>query len=71
MHCKDHDDLIHDDDAYDNASDENGVIKKFEERLAEQRKAKRKTALVDFHDMPKPTEAYCAPRRHCLNRKRF
>ncbi|KAH0730916.1 hypothetical protein KY289_002104 [Solanum tuberosum] len=39
--------------------------RKYEERLAEQRKAKRKTIMVDFHDMPKPAKDPRAPKRHC------
>ncbi|KAK4738288.1 hypothetical protein R3W88_001985 [Solanum pinnatisectum] len=42
---------------------------KYEKRLAEQRKAKRKTIMVDFHDMPKPAKDPRAPKRHCWNRK--
>ncbi|WMV10860.1 hypothetical protein MTR67_004245 [Solanum verrucosum] len=42
---------------------------KYEKRLAEQRKAKRKTIMVNFHDMPKSAKDPRAPKRHCWNRK--
>ncbi|CAN4110498.1 unnamed protein product [Withania somnifera] len=45
--------------------------RKFEERFAEQRKAKRRIITVDFHNMPKPANDSRAPKRHCWNRRRF
>ncbi|KAK4721504.1 hypothetical protein R3W88_011737 [Solanum pinnatisectum] len=45
--------------------------RKFEEKWAEQRKFKRKTVMVDFHDVPKSSKDSRAPRRHYWNRKRF
>ncbi|KAG5627432.1 hypothetical protein H5410_012650 [Solanum commersonii] len=40
--------------------------RKFEERLAEQREAKRRIIMVDFHDMPKlANDDSRAPRRRC------
>ncbi|OIT29792.1 hypothetical protein A4A49_16419 [Nicotiana attenuata] len=44
--------------------------RKYEDRLAEQNKAKRRTIMVDFHEMPKPANDPCAPKR-CWNRRRF
>ncbi|CAN4080663.1 unnamed protein product [Withania somnifera] len=43
--------------------------RKFEERFEEQREAKRRIVMVDFHDMPKPPNDSRAPRRHCWNRR--
>lgn len=34
--------------------------RKFEERVTEQNKAKRRAVMVDFHDMPKPAKDPCA-----------
>lgn len=45
--------------------------RKFEERLAEQRKAKRRTVMVDFNDMPKPADDSRAPKKHYWDRKKF
>ncbi|KAK6804134.1 hypothetical protein RDI58_001918 [Solanum bulbocastanum] len=44
--------------------------RKFEQRLADQRDAKRRIVLVDFHQMPKAANDPPAPKR-CWNRKRF
>uniref|UniRef100_M1CD87 Uncharacterized protein n=1 Tax=Solanum tuberosum TaxID=4113 RepID=M1CD87_SOLTU len=44
--------------------------RKFEERLADQREAKRRIVVVDFHQMPKSANDPPAPKR-CWNRKRF
>ncbi|MCD7447458.1 hypothetical protein HAX54_029724 [Datura stramonium] len=44
--------------------------RKFEERLAEQREAKRRIVMVDFRDMPKPVNDPRAP-RCCWDRRRF
>ncbi|KAH0730950.1 hypothetical protein KY289_002138 [Solanum tuberosum] len=44
--------------------------RKFEQRLADQREAKRRIVLVDFHQMPKAANDPPAPKR-CWNRKRF
>ncbi|KAK4372192.1 hypothetical protein RND71_007576 [Anisodus tanguticus] len=44
--------------------------RKFEERLTEQREAKRRIIMVDFHDMPKPANDPRAPIR-CWDRRRF
>lgn len=41
---------------------------KFEERLVDQRKAKRNTVMVDFHDMPKTVEDSRAPRKYWWSR---
>lgn len=43
--------------------------RKFEERLADQREAKRRIVVVDFHQMPKAANDPPAPKR-CWNRKR-
>ncbi|KAH0765512.1 hypothetical protein KY285_001383 [Solanum tuberosum] len=43
--------------------------RKFEERLAEQKTAKRRIVLVDYHDMPKLANDPPAT-RHCWNRNR-
>ncbi|WMV10859.1 hypothetical protein MTR67_004244 [Solanum verrucosum] len=46
--------------------------RKFEERLAEQREAKRRIIMVDSHDMPKlANDDSHAPKRRCWGRKRF
>ncbi|WMV10910.1 hypothetical protein MTR67_004295 [Solanum verrucosum] len=45
--------------------------RKLKERLAEQRKIKRRTVMVDFQDMPKPVNDSRAPRRHCWDRNKF
>ncbi|KAK6804115.1 hypothetical protein RDI58_001899 [Solanum bulbocastanum] len=44
--------------------------RKFEQRLADQREAKRRIVVVDFHQMPKSANDPPAPKR-CWNRKRF
>ncbi|KAK4738319.1 hypothetical protein R3W88_002016 [Solanum pinnatisectum] len=44
--------------------------RKFEQRLADQREAKRRIVLVDFHQMPKAANDPPAPKR-CWSRKRF
>ncbi|KAK4379699.1 hypothetical protein RND71_001561 [Anisodus tanguticus] len=41
--------------------------RKFEERFAEQNKAKRRMVMVDFHDMPKPAK----DTKRCWDRRRF
>ncbi|KAG5627402.1 hypothetical protein H5410_012620 [Solanum commersonii] len=43
--------------------------RKFEERLADQREAKRRIVVVDFHQMPKAANDPPGPKR-CWNRKR-
>uniref|UniRef100_M1CD97 Uncharacterized protein n=1 Tax=Solanum tuberosum TaxID=4113 RepID=M1CD97_SOLTU len=43
--------------------------RKFEQRLADQREAKRRIVLVDFHQMPKAANDPRAPKR-CWNRKK-
>ncbi|XP_070013911.1 uncharacterized protein [Nicotiana sylvestris] len=43
--------------------------RKFEERVAEQKNAKRRIIMVDFHDMPKPAKDPSAPKR-CWDRRR-
>ncbi|OIS97480.1 hypothetical protein A4A49_15267 [Nicotiana attenuata] len=44
--------------------------RKYEDRVAEQNKAKRRTIMVDFHEMPKLVKDPCAP-KHCSERRRF
>ncbi|KAL3380786.1 hypothetical protein AABB24_001108 [Solanum stoloniferum] len=44
--------------------------RKFEQRLADQREAKRRIVVVDFHQMPESANDPPAPKR-CWNRKRF
>ncbi|OIT27296.1 hypothetical protein A4A49_22057 [Nicotiana attenuata] len=45
--------------------------RKFEERVAEQKNAKRRIIMVDFHDMPKPAKDPSAPKRCWDKRRRF
>jgi len=44
--------------------------RKYEDRMAEQNKTKRRTIMVDFHEMPTPAKDPCAPKR-CWERRRF
>ena len=44
--------------------------RKFEQRLADEREAKRRIVLLDFRQMPKASNDPPAPKR-CWNRKRF
>ncbi|XP_019265428.1 PREDICTED: histone H3.v1-like [Nicotiana attenuata] len=45
--------------------------RKFEERVAEQKNAKRRIIMVDFHDMPKLAKDPSAPKRCWDSRRRF
>ncbi|KAM3358454.1 hypothetical protein P3S68_021385 [Capsicum galapagoense] len=44
--------------------------RKYEERLTEEREAKRRIVMVDFHRMPKPANGHHAPKRRWWERKR-